>query len=71
MIGMLSMMAIEIHLPLKLESLNVSFCQLRMKELLNLSKSRAVIFLFFPIAIYDKSTGVVYMLVAKEKKEAC
>ena len=51
MIGMLSMMAIEIHIPLKLESLNVPFCQLRMKELLNLSKSRAVIFLFFPIVI--------------------
>ena len=51
MIGMLSMMAIEIHLPLKLESLKVSFCQLRMKELLNLSKSRVVIFLFFPIVI--------------------
>ena len=51
MIGMLSMVAIEIHIPLKLESLNVSFCQLRMKELLNLSKSRAVIFLFFPIVI--------------------
>ena len=51
MIGMLSMMAIEIHIPLKLESLNVSFCQLRMKELLNLPKRRAVIFLFFPIVI--------------------
>ena len=50
-IGMLSMMAIEIHIPLKLESLNASFCQLRMKELLNLPKRRAVIFLFFPIVI--------------------
>ena len=50
MIGMLSM-AIEIHIPLKLESLNASFCQLRMKELLNLPKRKAVIFLFFPIVI--------------------
>ena len=30
----------------------------------------AVIFLFFPIVIKDKITRVVYMLVAKEKKEA-
>ena len=52
--GMLSKMAIEIHIPLKLENLNLSFCQLRWKELLNLPKRRVVIFLFFPIVIYGK-----------------